>query len=97
MATYTVLACEHRRWDTDTDAEIICFSIKNSDGVKVFQVRIPRKLFDMLTDKQVVDYITWCCKWHKRRVVDNDVSSPQEDTTLDARADSFVDTKVVVD
>ncbi len=96
MATYTILGCAHRRWDTDTDAEIVCFFVKDSSDKKVFQVRIPRKLFDMLTDKQVTDYITWCCKWHKRRFVDKDVSSPEADTTLNSRADSFVDSEIVI-
>lgn len=96
MATYTVLGGEHRRWDTDTDAEQICFTVKNSGGTKAFQVRIPRKVFDMLTDEQVTDYVTWCCEWHKRRFVDNDVMSPAVDATLNTRIAAFVDDEIVV-
>lgn len=96
MSTYTLSRACHRRWDTDTDANRVCFSIKDSDGTEVFEVRITRKVFDMLTDQQVTDYITWCCEWHKRRKVDGDVSSPTVDATLNTRIGGFIGDEITV-
>ncbi len=96
MSTYTISKGVHRRWNTDTDAEIMCFEVEDEKGTKAFQVRIARKIFDMLTDQQVTDYIMWCCEWHKRRFVDNDVTSPVDSPTLNTRATRFVNKQITV-
>lgn len=96
MSTYTISKGIHRRRDTDTDAETIRFSVGTDDKAKVFEVRIPRKIFDMLTDQQVTDYIEWCCRWHKRRFTDKDVTSPVVNSTLNARANSFVGNEITI-
>ncbi len=96
MSTYTITHGCHRRWDTDTDAETIRFSVGNGGKAKAFEVRIPRKIFDMLTDQQVTDYIEWCCQWHKRRFTDKNVTSPIVNPTLNTRVASFVGNKVTV-
>lgn len=86
--TYTITGSYHRPWQVYSDSDKVVFQVEDGATDRVFDVPIPTRLFEIMTNAEVTDFVAAAASWHADVVQsENDLESP--DTTIETRAATF--------
>lgn len=86
--TYKIFNTYHRPWKVSGSSDVVVIEVENGATSHVFDVHIPTRIFEIMTDAEVSDYVAAQASWHADVVEsENDLETP--DTTIETRLATF--------